>query len=417
MRIGIISKPEHCKAHAAGLTSDGHSVVVIGGGKNPSVPDAVEVLILRTASCSHGASDVAFAWARERKRPLIVDNGLSGMRRELKRLRTSVYKDALDLLVESRPGDSLEKREAALRAMGATDDILNALLTPDPAMDRLPDLTPNTPYPISESWTNQYPLRNIHKGWRDATRITRSIEAAGSGDVGYLTRAYLKVEAFPEDEKVSVKASRLIRRHFKGKPMAFALFVHHNTRGKPKTKAVLNRVYQLCTGKGTDTRVSNAAGWYLDEPAALSSTSAKKLKSRAVAEVAVIGKTPVLVQAGSGSNDPPPAIDSNTLTIDSNTKTILDLLDSVERMEAQIKTLERSDLAVRAASRAHINDEVDALKEELRGDIANAFDALAAEQQTPVSGDLSSNPFAALEQVKAALKAAGFKGTLTLTIE
>ena len=37
-----------------------------------------------------------------------------------------------------------------------------------------------------------------------------------------------------------------------------------------------------------------------------------------------------------------------------------------------------------------------------------------APAQTP---DLSSNPFAALEQVKAALKAAGFKGTLTLTIE
>ncbi len=54
------------------------------------------------------------------------------------------------------------------------------------------------------------------------------------------------------------------------------------------------------------------------------------------------------------------------------------------------------------------------MKEELRSDISNAFDALAAEQP---SGDVSSNPLAALEHVKAALKAAGFKGTLTLTIE
>jgi hypothetical protein len=101
-----------------------------------------------------------------------------------------------------------------------------------------------------------------------------------------------------------------------------------------------------------------------------------------------------------------------------NTQTIVGLLDTVERMEGQIKTLEAG-LTIDPEGDAHYlwKERFAAMREELRSDISTAFDALAAEQQAPGAGDLSSNPFAAIEQVKALLKEAGFTGSLTLTIE
>tara|TARA_Y100000389_G_scaffold198945_1_gene236402 strand:- start:149 stop:1390 length:1242 start_codon:yes stop_codon:yes gene_type:complete len=84
-----------------------------------------------------------------------------------------------------------------------------------------------------------------------------------------------------------------------------------------------------------------------------------------------------------------------------------------DRWGARIKSLEAG-IIMDPEGEAEWKERFAQMKEDLRGDISNAFDALAAEQP---SGDVSSNPLAALEHVKAALKAAGFKGTLTLTIE
>jgi hypothetical protein len=82
--IGIISKPAHSKNHTAALRKEGYSV--IGLGSSPTeIPPSVDLLVLRTQSCSHGGSDTAYYWNRATKKPLIVENGLSGIRSQLRK--------------------------------------------------------------------------------------------------------------------------------------------------------------------------------------------------------------------------------------------------------------------------------------------------------------------------------------------
>lgn len=90
MILGIISKPEHCQSHERGLRHDGHDVRVLGGDAGFTVPSAVKVIVLRTQSCSHGASDQAFRWGREPGNLLVVENGLTGIRRKLEDLKDLV---------------------------------------------------------------------------------------------------------------------------------------------------------------------------------------------------------------------------------------------------------------------------------------------------------------------------------------
>jgi len=83
--IGIVSKDEHIKVHTKALREEGFEV--LGLGSSPTdVPPNVDVLILRTQSCSHGGSDTAYHWNRTTKKPLIVENGLTGIRAKLQKL-------------------------------------------------------------------------------------------------------------------------------------------------------------------------------------------------------------------------------------------------------------------------------------------------------------------------------------------
>lgn len=81
--VGLISKPEHCKPHLQALLNKGYDAVCLGGDTGIFFPEDLEVVVLRTQSCSHGASAQAFAHARKTGKPLIVKNGLSGMLAEL----------------------------------------------------------------------------------------------------------------------------------------------------------------------------------------------------------------------------------------------------------------------------------------------------------------------------------------------
>jgi len=85
MKIGIVSAHKHCKTHITALRQDGYDVTCLGA--NPTaIPPSYEVLVVRVASSSHGGTDVARAWGRETGRPLIYEDGLSGIRRELEGL-------------------------------------------------------------------------------------------------------------------------------------------------------------------------------------------------------------------------------------------------------------------------------------------------------------------------------------------
>ena len=79
--IGIISKEEHAAPHALKLNKMGFHVLLLGGTV-VSIPPSVEVIILRTASCSHNASNAAYEFARNGGK-IIVENGMSGIIRKL----------------------------------------------------------------------------------------------------------------------------------------------------------------------------------------------------------------------------------------------------------------------------------------------------------------------------------------------
>lgn len=78
MVIGIVSKPEHAKAHAAVLEAEGHTVKILGA-RPVDFPDTLEALILRWQSSSHPGLERARAWAKKNKVPIIHENGVSGI--------------------------------------------------------------------------------------------------------------------------------------------------------------------------------------------------------------------------------------------------------------------------------------------------------------------------------------------------
>ena len=65
MKVGIISKEEHCKPHAKAIRAAGHEVKLLGGGPLVDVSPSIEVLVCRTASCAHSADATARAVKRE----------------------------------------------------------------------------------------------------------------------------------------------------------------------------------------------------------------------------------------------------------------------------------------------------------------------------------------------------------------
>ena len=65
--IGIVSKPEHARAMVKALTKAGGEPVILGGDKSVTFPDALRIVVLRSGSCAHAASEAAAAWWREDK--------------------------------------------------------------------------------------------------------------------------------------------------------------------------------------------------------------------------------------------------------------------------------------------------------------------------------------------------------------
>jgi len=79
MIIGIVSKPDHAKNHAAALEADGHTIHLLGSSP-VDFPQDIEVMVLRHLSSSHGGLERARNHAKARRIPLVAENGLSGIR-------------------------------------------------------------------------------------------------------------------------------------------------------------------------------------------------------------------------------------------------------------------------------------------------------------------------------------------------
>ena len=91
--VGIISKYEHIKTYAENLRAEGYDAVCLGCGPT-KISANIDILVLRTQGCSRLGSDTAYAWSRATRKPLIVENGLSGIVMKLRELASEAKAQA-----------------------------------------------------------------------------------------------------------------------------------------------------------------------------------------------------------------------------------------------------------------------------------------------------------------------------------
>ena len=57
MKVGIISKISHARATQEMLERNGHQVQLLGSDRPSGINSDIEVLVVRSTSCSHAATD------------------------------------------------------------------------------------------------------------------------------------------------------------------------------------------------------------------------------------------------------------------------------------------------------------------------------------------------------------------------
>ena len=512
MRIGLISAEKHCKTHIQGLRSDGYDVTCLGA-RPTSIPPSYDALIVRVASSSHGGEATARSWMRETGKPAIYEDGLTGIRRELKRLVLDVAvpqrKEDLpkkvccseiqdDLAacaktyVEARPYDTQEDLSKALRAVlyKKYPDQADRCLSIVPALVATyhthmeSSVTPSAKtniypatrgdLPTDQKWAATYSVNRMRTVYDNTNKLIDNMPPDARD--AFLD-IYMQCDADPTLDFRTLLWGSVTARHvffrkggrsiFDAKPMDFIMFVMLLSSSEDAMqKRPFFTSYKSLTSKGNDSRLPDAVAWFLGLPEPLNAPSVIGNRVEAPKVVGAAPETnsePVQATVSADTvetNSEPVQATVSADTVESNTEAILTLMDDVSKFrneiqadvsqigaglqetigyfESRIKALEERVTQVRLDQipDSNIGSRIKALevgasetlrqaqtgarmaveemREELRSDIFDAFDALAAEQP---SGDVSSNPLAALEQVKAALKAAGFKGTLTLTIE
>lgn len=75
LKIGMISKPEHCGPHVAALKERGYDVISLGA-RPKAVPRTVDIVVFRLDSSAHAGSDVAQA-VRRSGTPTVFEDGLT----------------------------------------------------------------------------------------------------------------------------------------------------------------------------------------------------------------------------------------------------------------------------------------------------------------------------------------------------
>jgi hypothetical protein len=319
-----------------------------------------------------------------------------------------------------------------------------------------PDTLPDREVP-DVGWSRVHTLSRLAVAYSEARAALEEISESSleafkaSYDLGKLPTLRTKGPTWAADffhGKVNWTQSK-----FRGKPRTFAMFLLMLLE-KPTAKTMGSDAYQKLTGKLLDIRVFDACAWYLSPVVPMSYGETGRPQAAPAPE-----PEPVSVEP-----EPAEAVDRlikdawvSPEAVDSNTAAILEIMDDLStfkkeiraeveshinrangQMAAGIKALEErvafrldqapdSDIGSRVKAleqgqaetlrqaQTGARQAVEDLSDRVRADVSYAFDALAAEAQA--ASNPASNPLAALEQVKAALKAAGFTGTLTLTIE
>ena len=177
MKVGIISKEDHAKNHAAALERAGFVPVMLGSSPS-EIPPTIPLVVCRTQSCSHGGMDTALAWSRAGKGRLIVANGVTTImtkafrfrneskpetvedttpENELERAVPLSYEDlqeAAQVLAEARPDDTHEVFVSVLHRMYPNEEVsllrsVAATVRPPPAPEPVEvPVVEATPTPI-----------------------------------------------------------------------------------------------------------------------------------------------------------------------------------------------------------------------------------------------------------------------------
>ena len=482
MLIGVVSKPEHCKPHLKALRKMGHRAVCLGG-RGVTIPANMDVVVLRTQSCSHGASDQAFAWSREGKKSrLVVENGSTTICRKVQEIEmgTIAAKESLTegdarkawgLLGSTRPKDTLEQKQKVLSEMGFDRKIVSIVsgMIPETPTKEQPAKEPmekemggpihsypksRGPFPTGKNWTATHTQTRLKNAWLFASKFASSLS---KDDKREFLEAYEELESCYLSNGQPVHLSSLLQGRgvlrkfagvFNGKPREYTAFLFLMKGSKwVSVKRPIGEGYKSLTGKACDSRLPDALSWFCGNPPPKSVTADWGRMGAPRAKVISKNENP-----GVEGVESPTA---SAAALESNTNAILEVMEdlsthkrevkvdydtlraTVQSQSGSITALEskleeaikagfdpRTNLKL-AKMEKRIGDlmrvEVQNFKHEVNRTLEPRVKALEggvrqtnAPAQTP---DLSSNPFAALEQVKAALKAAGFKGTLTLTIE
>lgn len=278
MLVAIVSHPDHSKGHVKALEKDGYEVLHLGP-EPTSIPQSADIVVLRTDGCAHRGSETAMAWSRENaSHPLIVENGVSGMRRALKdffsdssKYNGTKWVRAIQAIQETRPEDTKEEIYKALRGMEAPAQLAEAMIDstfkapePDPVETPASQWTGEfEAFPEDEKWAKVVPearlLRELKvtQGWYNKTPQPVRDE---------VREMYFRVtEGAPSFSPTGEVASRPGWDEFynlQGKPLNFFLFVLKCLReGDEAWSRDLEECYILFTGKKVDRRVLVAASW------------------------------------------------------------------------------------------------------------------------------------------------------------
>lgn len=475
MKIGIVSAQKHCKTHLRQLTEDGHDVYCLGA-RPSKIPPSYDVLIVRIASMRH--TNTYKEWAKTTGRPVIYEDGLSGARRELAKIQAqseprpqTVPTAAISVndvrcemlewgraLMDARPDDrrgdvarhltrtlydqfpSMASDSKALVAsvvgelFAAPSFVVaapeTAPMTPEPtpppqeAPAVTQEATPMPDYPTqsvpwetvktTEKWCKIYTPPKLNKAWDRAQRMITTDLTDRQQDkfVGAWKSRAEKGQPIQRD------LVRALKPLVSGRPLAFVMFVYLVLpEGHKIRKGALYEVYKQITDKGSDTRLSYAVEWYLN----------LGIETTAMPEALVVDPpeeaAPPAPAGGPSMLAPLPSsllknAPRNDAAVGDNTQAILEIMEDISSLKGKLSALESGAPSTAPASATWVKDvvaeAVEAMREELRSDLADAFASLAADHPNGVG---SSNPLSELEQIKAMLKGYGFKGTLTIEID
>ena len=392
MKIGVISKLEHCAPHVEALRRLGHKPILLGSDTT-DIPDSVDLVVLRTQSCSHGASGVAWDWSRRTGGKLLVENGKTSMIRKVQEIFPNFLQAAFlagdsDILADNLHTSPPQEPEK-VTVMPSTND------------PKLPaKLINKTPPPAGATFAVNYRYAGLHASCVLAAKYHESLSfsqiEAFEKLFEYYDEFFSRKDRFGEAPTKPASLSTLFDylKGYEGNPRDFLTFCFYfglNGRKFNPYKRTLAEIYYQISGSKVDYLLTNCVSWIFDIPLrdAPKQLPARVEKDRYV-ESAPVKASPAPVKAS-----PAPVKVSQTPVTENE-----DLKKKLESAETTILELMMS---------------MDALSQRV-ANLEGKVEASPAAQPVLPNPAPASNPFQVLEEVKAMLAAAGFRGELVLKI-